>query len=67
MASTSRSSVRGQRHPLLLRYLYESLTLSDPPTPADLIFVLAGKMERKQYGIELIGLYPAGLARRLSW
>jgi uncharacterized SAM-binding protein YcdF (DUF218 family) len=42
--------------------LYESLTRSDPPNPADLIFVLAGKMERKQYAIEL---YRAGVAPRL--
>ena len=48
-------------HALLLR-LYERLTLRDAPTPADLIFVMAGRMERKQYGLEL---YRAGLAPRL--
>ncbi|HTP35537.1 MAG TPA: hypothetical protein VMJ75_25340 [Candidatus Acidoferrales bacterium] len=46
----------------MLYRLYESLTLDDSPQPADLIFVLAGKMERKQYGIEL---YQRGLASRL--
>ena len=46
----------------MLQYLYERLTLNDTPSPADLIFVLAGKMERKQYGLEL---YRAGLAPRL--
>ena len=42
--------------------LYESLIRSDPPNPVDLIFVLAGKMERKQYATEL---YRAGVAPRL--
>ena len=42
--------------------LYEILTLDHAPEPADLIFVLAGRMERKQYGIEL---YRAGVAPRL--
>ncbi len=46
---------------LLLR-LYESLTLSDRTAPADLIYVMAGKMERKDYGLEL---YQAGLSPRL--
>jgi hypothetical protein len=46
---------------LMLR-LYESLTLSDAPTPADVIYVMAGKMERKDYGLEL---YQAGLSPRL--
>jgi hypothetical protein len=46
---------------LLLR-LYESLTFSDRPAPADLIFVMAGKMERKDYGLVL---YRAGLSPRL--
>jgi uncharacterized SAM-binding protein YcdF (DUF218 family) len=44
------------------RWLYQRLTLNDQPKPADLIFVLAGRMERKQYGIEL---YRAGFAPRL--
>jgi uncharacterized SAM-binding protein YcdF (DUF218 family) len=43
----------------LLRRLYESLTRSDAPAPADLIFVMAGRMERKPYGLEL---YRAGIA-----
>lgn len=46
---------------LLLR-LYESLTLSDRETPADLIYVMAGKMERKDYGLEL---HHGGLSPRL--
>jgi len=46
----------------LLRRLYESLTRSDAATPADLIFVMAGRMERKRYGLEL---HRAGLAPRL--
>jgi len=46
----------------LLLWLYERLTRVDAPRPADLIFVLAGRMERKQYGLEL---YRAGFADRL--
>ena len=46
----------------LLFRLYERLTLSDPAAPADLIYVMAGKMERKAYGLEL---YQAGLSPRL--
>jgi uncharacterized SAM-binding protein YcdF (DUF218 family) len=42
--------------------LYRILSRHDPPSRADLIFVLAGKMDRKQYGLEL---YRAGLAPRL--
>ncbi len=42
--------------------LYEFLTLNDAPQPADLIFVMAGRMERKHYGLEL---YRAGFAPRL--
>lgn len=49
------------RQALLLK-LYESLTRSDAAAPADLIFVLAGRMERKLYGLEL---YRSGLAPRL--
>src|SRR6266850_957012 len=33
--------------------LYESLSRDDPVRPVDLIFVMAGRMERKQYGLEL--------------
>jgi hypothetical protein len=39
-----------------------SLTLNDPPGPADLIFVLAGRMDRKRCGLDL---YRAGEAPRL--
>jgi len=42
--------------------LHEYLTLNDAPGPADLIFVLAGRMDRKLYGLEL---YRAGVAPRL--
>src|SRR3954454_20355013 len=38
------------------------MLLNDPPEPADLIFVLAGRMDRKRYGLEL---YRAGVAPRL--
>jgi hypothetical protein len=33
--------------------LYERLTRDDPVRPVDLIFVMAGRMERKHYGLEL--------------
>jgi len=39
-------------HSSLLR-LYESLTRNDAVQPVDLIFVMAGRMERKPYGLEL--------------
>ena len=42
--------------------LYKSLTQNDAVQAADLIFVLAGRMERKHYGLEL---YRAGMAPRL--
>ncbi len=45
-----------------LEWIYERLTLRSAPEPADVIFVLAGKMERKRYGVEL---YDAGIATRL--
>jgi uncharacterized SAM-binding protein YcdF (DUF218 family) len=47
--------------PLLTR-LYEFLTRNDSVEAADLIFVLAGRVERKQYGLEL---YRAKVAPRL--
>ena len=46
----------------MLDWFYNPLTKKDAPCPADLIFVLAGKMERKRYGLEL---YQAGFAKRL--
>jgi hypothetical protein len=46
----------------MLDWLYRRLTRNDPPRPVDLIFVLAGRMERKQAGLDL---YRAGLAPRL--
>jgi uncharacterized SAM-binding protein YcdF (DUF218 family) len=45
----------------LLR-IYDSLTRTDSVQPADLLFVMAGRMERKPYGLEL---YRAGVAPRL--
>lgn len=45
-----------------LQDIYESLSLNDRPERADLIFVVAGRMERKRYGLEL---YRAGFAPRL--
>ncbi len=45
-----------------LNRLYQGLTSNDPVEPVDVIFVMAGRMERKQYGIEL---YRAGIAPRL--
>jgi len=45
-----------------LMKLYENLTRTDSVQPCDLIFVLAGRMERKPYGLEL---YLAGMAPRL--
>src|ERR1035438_7158796 len=41
---------------------YESLTRNDSVQPVDLIFVMAGRMERKHYGLEL---YRAGVAPQL--
>lgn len=41
---------------------YEKLTVNDAPAAADVIFVLAGRMERKGYGLEL---FRAAVAPRL--
>jgi len=43
-------------------WLYRTLSRNDAPEPADLIFVLAGRMERKRYALDL---YRAGFAPRL--
>lgn len=48
-------------HSLLYR-LYDSLNRNDAVEPVDLIFVFAGRMERKSYALEL---YRAGIAPRL--
>lgn len=48
------------RHSLLR--LYDSLTLNDSARPVDMIFVVAGRMERKHHGLEL---YRRGLAPQL--
>jgi hypothetical protein len=45
----------------LMRF-YESLTRADERRAADLIFVMAGRMERRQYGLDL---FQAGLAPKL--
>jgi uncharacterized SAM-binding protein YcdF (DUF218 family) len=45
-----------------LAWLIQRLTKSDAVEPADLIFVMAGRMERKPYGLEL---YRARFAPRL--
>ena len=59
--TTQPRSLNSWWHSSLLR-VYESLTRNDPAQPADLIFVLAGRMERKLYGLEL---YRAGVSPRL--
>lgn len=46
----------------ILESACESLCIYDPPGPCDLIFVLAGKAERKLYGLTL---FRQGLAPRL--
>ena len=43
-------------------WFYGGLIRTDSPEPVDLIVVLAGRMERKRYGLEL---FRAGLAPRL--
>jgi hypothetical protein len=48
-------------HSSLLR-IYTSLTCDDAVQSADLIFVMAGRMERKQYGLEL---YRSGVSPKL--
>lgn len=58
-------SVRGwisKHQSSLLHRLYDNLTWDDTVQAADLIFVMAGRMERKQYGLDL---YRAGIAPRL--
>jgi hypothetical protein len=42
--------------------LYESLTFTVDPRPVDLVFVMAGRMERKRYGLDL---FRSGLASTL--
>ena len=44
------------------RRIRQSLTRNDAVQPVDLILVMAGRMERKRYGLEL---YRSGLAPRL--
>lgn len=48
-------------HRLLLA-LYEYLTVTVDPQPVDLVFVMAGRMERKRYGLNL---FRSGLAPTL--
>jgi DUF218 domain-containing protein len=54
-------TLRKRWHSPLLS-LYERLTCSDPVQPVDVIFVMAGRMERKHYGLEL---FSAGVTPRL--
>ena len=54
-------SGNGLWHSFLI-WVYESLTRNDAVQPVDLIFVMAGRMERKDYGLEL---FRAGVAPRL--
>lgn len=61
-ASTLADSTDERWRDLVRFRFYEMLTRSDSVQPADLILVLAGKMERKLYGLEL---YRAGVAPRL--
>ena len=42
--------------------VYRALTVKDSVQPVDMIFVIAGRMDRKPYGLEL---YRAGVAQRL--
>jgi VanZ family protein len=60
-APRSRPGVNRRRDSVSSRF-YESLTRNDSVQPVDMILVLAGKMERKHYGLEL---YRAGLAPQL--
>jgi hypothetical protein len=46
----------------MLMALYESLTLTAAPEPVDLVFVMAGRMERKRYGLDIL---RSGLAPKL--
>jgi uncharacterized SAM-binding protein YcdF (DUF218 family) len=55
----------GQAHAFWQSWLlnwYQTLTCDDRPKPVDLIFVMAGRIARKHYGIELL---RAGVAPRL--
>ena len=45
-----------------LRKFYEALVREDDVRPADLVFVIAGRMERKHFGLKL---FRAGVAPRL--
>lgn len=46
----------------VVRRLHDWLVCSDPPQPADLIFVLAGRRDRKAHGVKLL---RQGQARQL--
>lgn len=49
------------RFPSLLAHLSAWLSCADPLCPADMIFVLAGRLSRKEYGLEIFhgGLAPS--------
>jgi hypothetical protein len=57
----SKSTGESWRNSIYLKF-YESLTRNDAVQSVDMILVLAGRMERKHYGLEL---FRAELARRL--
>jgi uncharacterized SAM-binding protein YcdF (DUF218 family) len=60
VARNCKTDIKWWHSPLLK--LYDSLIRSDGVRLADLIVVMAGRMERKRYGLEL---YRAGVAPRL--
>jgi hypothetical protein len=49
-------------HPHFLEKLYHLLTLDDRVEPVDLVFVMAGRMNRKHYGLEL---FRQGITQKL--
>jgi len=55
----------------LLARLFDFLSAADPPVPSDAIFVLAGRPERKRYGLDLFkrGLAPVLIlsVARFEW
>jgi hypothetical protein len=63
LLSGTRSSSHGKgSRPLLFQSVCGALIRNDQPAPVDLIFVLAGRFERKRYGL---ALFREGLAPRI--
>jgi hypothetical protein len=60
LSQTRRQRPRKWRHRLLVA-LYEVLTPTVDTRPVDLVFVMAGRMERKRFGLDLFrsGLAPS--------